>query len=144
MATSTTSQLSDHTETTTSEFSGISPSLKFVLANLKNFVQSPMFTKNYSVWHSQIIKICRANGFDFFLDPNSYIPENIISNPDSTSSPNPTYAKWILTDQNLAVAIFSTISAPILPYVLHLESTSSIWTTLETHFQSTNRYRVIQ
>ncbi|PKU64810.1 Retrovirus-related Pol polyprotein from transposon TNT 1-94 [Dendrobium catenatum] len=144
MATSITSPPSDQTETATSNCSDTSLNLKFVLTNLKNFVQNSLSTENYSVWRSQIVKICRANGFDLFLDPNAPIPDKTILTSAGISVKNPAYAKWLLIDQNLSAAICATISPPLLPYVLNLDSTSSIWTTLETRFQSTNRSRVIQ
>ncbi|KAI0491381.1 hypothetical protein KFK09_025641 [Dendrobium nobile] len=144
MDASATSQPSECTDTVNSDFTGISSSLKFVLGNLKNFVQLPMSTENYSVWRSQILKITRANGFDTFLDPSLPTPAQTITNSDGVTVHNPAYAKWLLTDQNLAAVICTTISPSILPYVLNLESTSSIWTTLATRFQSINRSRVIQ
>ncbi|KAI0496212.1 hypothetical protein KFK09_022521 [Dendrobium nobile] len=144
MAASSSSHISDRSETTTGSSPVISSSLKFVLSNLKNIVQNPLSPDNYPLWRSQIFKICRANNFDTFLDPNSSIPHQSITQTDGTITPNSSYAQWLLTDQNLAAAICSTISASILPYVLHLDSTSAIWQTLETRFQSSCRSKVIQ
>ncbi|PKU66399.1 Retrovirus-related Pol polyprotein from transposon TNT 1-94 [Dendrobium catenatum] len=136
--------LSAQLEESNSDTPAISSSLKFVLANIKNFVQSSLSTDNYPVWKSQILKIIRANSLDSFLDPTVSAPNKTIIKNDGTTATNPSYAKWIFTDQNLAAAICATISAPILPHVLNLDTTSSIWSTLETRFQSTNRSRVIQ
>lgn len=47
-------------------------------------------------------------------------------------------------DQNLSVALFSTILPSILPYILNLDTCSLIWSTLERRFFSTNGSRVIQ
>ncbi|KAI0520181.1 hypothetical protein KFK09_007652 [Dendrobium nobile] len=134
----------DRSDTVNSNITGISSSLKFLLGNLKNFIQAPLTTENYSVWRSQIVKITRANGFDTFLDPSFPPPAQTIESSDGTTVRNPAYTNWILTDQNLAAAICATISPSILPFIINLESTSSIWTTLATRFQSTNRSRVIQ
>ncbi|KAI0510949.1 hypothetical protein KFK09_011560 [Dendrobium nobile] len=143
-ASSSSSQTEAHMASSSSSTPAISSSLKFVLSNLKSFVQSPLSPDNYYLWRSHILKICRANGFATFLDRSTSIPPETINQPDGSSTPNTEHAQWLLTDQNLAVAICSTISASILPYVLHIESTSEIWQTLETQFQSTNRSKVIQ
>ncbi|KAI0500260.1 hypothetical protein KFK09_018470 [Dendrobium nobile] len=131
---SSSSHLSASMDTLPLDATGINSSLKFVLANLKNFVHSPLSTDNYPVWRSQIIKILRANGLESFLDSTFATPPKCITNPDGISSTNPAYSKWIFTDQNLAAAICATIFVSILPYVLNLETTSSIWSTLETRF----------
>lgn len=56
---------------------------------------------------------------------------------------NSKYQEWVLVDQNLAAALCSMLSQVILPYVIHLESTSDIWATIERRLQSSNRSRVI-
>ncbi|KAI0504979.1 hypothetical protein KFK09_015936 [Dendrobium nobile] len=93
---------------------------------------------------SQILKICRANGFLPFLDKSLPIPNESTESADGTLLPNPAFDQWILTDQNLSAAICATISASILPYVLHLDHTADIWHLLETRFQAANRSRMIQ
>ncbi|PKU84173.1 Retrovirus-related Pol polyprotein from transposon TNT 1-94 [Dendrobium catenatum] len=137
-------QISASTARTSSESSGLPSSLKFVLANLKNFVHSPLSPDNYPVWRSQILKILRANSLESFLDSTVPIPPKNVTTSDGLTATNPSYLNWVFTDQNLAAAICATISSPVLPYILNLETTSSIWSTLETRFQSTNRSRVIQ
>ncbi|KAI0525208.1 hypothetical protein KFK09_004600 [Dendrobium nobile] len=89
-------------------------------------------------------KLLRANGFEKFLDPLTPIPEERCKKSDNSIATNPKYTHWLLTDQNLAAALCSTISQTVLPYVIHLDSTSKIWATLETRFQATNRSKVIQ
>ncbi|PKU64658.1 Retrovirus-related Pol polyprotein from transposon TNT 1-94 [Dendrobium catenatum] len=113
----------------------ISPSLKFVISNLKLLVPHALTPDNFPIWSTQIAKLFKANGFAPFLDSKS-APENVDPNQDSSS--------WSVIDQNLATAMCSTISPAVLPYVINLESTSDIWTTLHTRFQSSNRSKVIQ
>ncbi|KAL0912647.1 hypothetical protein M5K25_018636 [Dendrobium thyrsiflorum] len=117
----------------------IPANLKFVVSNLKNFVLVQLSPNNYAMWKSQIIKIFRANGFHCFLDSQSSPPTRFLPNQDGSSSSNPLFSQWILTDQNLAASLCSTISSSILPYVISLESTAAIWSTLESRFQSSNR-----
>ncbi|KAI0494727.1 hypothetical protein KFK09_024870 [Dendrobium nobile] len=144
MASSTTSQPGNDQEATTSAHPVLSSSLKFILSNLKNIVQNPLSPDNYPLWKSQILKICHANNFESYLDPNYPIPDKILVSATGSTSSNPLYLQWLLNDQNLAAAICSTISASILPYVIDLESSSAIWTVLQTRFQATNRSKVIQ
>ncbi|PKU68032.1 Retrovirus-related Pol polyprotein from transposon TNT 1-94 [Dendrobium catenatum] len=113
----------------------ISPSLKFVISNLKFLVPHSLSPDNFPIWSTQIAKLLKANGFAAFLDPKS-TQENADPNQDAQS--------WQVTDQNLATALCSTISPEVLPYVIHLESTHEIWQTLQTRFQSSNRSKVIQ
>ncbi|KAI0524753.1 hypothetical protein KFK09_004138 [Dendrobium nobile] len=113
------------------------PSLKFIIANLKTLVPHHLSSDNYPIWRNQIVKLFKANGFDKFLE--------FSSNPDQENHDSKYNVKsWIFTDQNLAAAICSTISAPVLPYVMHLKSTSEIWQALQIWFQSTNRSKVMQ
>ncbi|PKU65158.1 Retrovirus-related Pol polyprotein from transposon TNT 1-94 [Dendrobium catenatum] len=115
------------------------PALKFIISNLKCLVPHPLSMDNYPIWRNQILKLLKANGFESFLEapPASTINQDS-ENLDSDSN------KWILTDRNLAAAISSTISANVIPYVMHLDSTYEIWSALQTRFQSANRSKVMQ
>ncbi|XP_020681658.2 uncharacterized protein LOC110099005, partial [Dendrobium catenatum] len=126
------------------EESTIPSALKFVVSNLKTIVSIQLDADNYPVWKAQIAKNFRANGFDRFLDSSFSLPAADTSQSDGTSTQNRQRTQWLLTDQNLAAALCSTISSPILPYVVHLDSTAAIWSMLESRFQSTNRSKVIQ
>ncbi|PKU83464.1 Retrovirus-related Pol polyprotein from transposon TNT 1-94 [Dendrobium catenatum] len=120
----------------------IPTALKFVVTNLKTIVSVQLAADNYLIWKAQIVKILRANRFERFLDSTQIPPPSVSSHSDGTS--NPSQNQWILTDQILAAALCSTISPSILPYVVNLDSTAAIWTTLENRFQATNRSKVIQ
>ncbi|PKU68525.1 Heat shock protein 90-4 [Dendrobium catenatum] len=114
MATSNSSDLADHTESSSSGDPLIHATLKFVVSNLKNFVTFPLASDNYALWRSPILKIFRANGFEKFLDPTSQPPPSQVQRSDGTFTQNPSYVHWTLTDQNLSAAICSTISATVL------------------------------
>ncbi|KAI0526763.1 hypothetical protein KFK09_002354 [Dendrobium nobile] len=116
----------------------IPSALNFVVANLKTIVPVQLDAENYPVWKAQIAKPLHANRFKTFLDPNYTSPTPLLSNPDGSPK------QWLLKDQNLATTICSTISPSILPYVVNLDSTTAIWSTLETRFQPTNGSKVIQ
>ena len=53
-------------------------------------------------------------------------------------------ASWEKTDQFLVIALNSTISSSILPYVIHLDHYHQIWQTLETRLNSHTRQHIIQ
>ncbi|KAI0489126.1 hypothetical protein KFK09_028968 [Dendrobium nobile] len=144
MANTAASQIEEHEKSTTQDVLVLSSTLKFVVSNLKSIVQTQLTSENYSIWRSQISKVFCANGFDLFLNPTKPKPTRFITQNDGSSLYNPDFSHWNLTDQNLSAAICSTITAPILPYIIHLDSTAAIWSTLETRFQSTNRSKVIQ
>ncbi|KAI0520235.1 hypothetical protein KFK09_007706 [Dendrobium nobile] len=144
MADATSSTVEDHPDQSTTEAPAIPTNLKFVVSNLKIFVPTLLDPDNYIIWKSQIIKIFSPNGFLPFLDPQSVPPPKILVQSDGSSSPNPLHSQWHLTDQTLAASLCSTISNPVLPYVISLDSTSTIWTTLASHFQASNRSQVIQ
>ncbi|KAL0905923.1 hypothetical protein M5K25_024374 [Dendrobium thyrsiflorum] len=144
MADASSSHLDDSAAPSFSNEPLISANLKFVISNLKNFVPVQLAPDNYAMWKSQILKIFRANGFHRFLDAQSSSPARFLTNQDGSSSPNPLFSQWILTDQNLAASLCSTISSSVLPYVISLDSTVAIWSTLQSCFQSSNRSQVIQ
>ncbi|XP_028548927.1 uncharacterized protein LOC114579191 [Dendrobium catenatum] len=133
MATQSAASSSSTAATTTGALlaPAIPPSLKFVISNLKFLVPHALSPENFPIWSTQIAKLFKANGFAAFLESKS-APEN--EDPQI----------WSITDQNLATAMCSTIAPSVLPYVIHLESTHDIWSTLHTRFQSSNRSKVIQ
>ncbi|XP_020696002.1 uncharacterized protein LOC110109327 [Dendrobium catenatum] len=118
------------------DISPISPSLKFVVSNLKTIVPNQLSTDNYPIWRHQILKLLRANDFEHFLAPP---PPSRESSDQLTALKN-----WRITDQNLQAAICSTISPTVLPYIIHLNTTHKIWQILESQFQATSRSKVIQ
>ncbi|KAI0496100.1 hypothetical protein KFK09_022407 [Dendrobium nobile] len=115
------------------------PSLKFIISNLKSLVPHQLSMDNYTIWRNQVSKLLKANGFESFLEP----PQSTMSDSDQADLDSEN-TKWLLTDRNLAAAISSTISAQVLPYIMHLEATHEIWHALQTRFQSANRSKVMQ
>ncbi|PKU71144.1 Retrovirus-related Pol polyprotein from transposon TNT 1-94 [Dendrobium catenatum] len=103
------------------------------MSHLKTLVPHQLSSDNYPIWRNQIVKLFKANGFEHFLDPSIH-PDQEDQDEDART----------FTDQNLAAAICSTISAPVIPYIMHLDSTFEIWEALQTRFQSSNRSKVMQ
>ncbi|KAI0489219.1 hypothetical protein KFK09_029061 [Dendrobium nobile] len=113
----------------------IPTSLKFLISNIKTLVLLPLSSENYHIWRLQLLQTFMANGFAGFLTGESPCPtDHIIAD----------YNKWRLIDRNLISALFSTISAAVLPYVLSSSTAQEVWQILEKRMQPTNRSRVIQ
>lgn len=118
--------------------------LKFSISNIKNLITTQLTTDNYPLWHSQILKIFKANNYADHLDGSSPCPAEHILQFDGISNLNPTYTTWKLIDQHLAASLYSIISTPLLPYVIHLNTCTKIWQTLERRLQAANRSCILQ
>ncbi|PKU68904.1 Retrovirus-related Pol polyprotein from transposon TNT 1-94 [Dendrobium catenatum] len=101
-------------------------------------------TENHLIWKSQLLKLFTANNFEGYLDGTIVPPTKQITDVNGNSRINPLYSTWMLIDQHLASAIYSTVSASLLPYILNLNSSHEIWLTTERRLQSSNRFRLLQ
>ncbi|XP_020701675.1 uncharacterized protein LOC110113427 [Dendrobium catenatum] len=113
----------------------IHANLKFLISNLKNLVLIQLLSDTYPIWHLHLLQHFSANGFSDHLTGETPCPAN------STSS---AHRSWVLVDRNLILALFSTISPSILPYVISSTTTNEVWTILELRLQPSNRSRVIK
>lgn len=99
--------------------------------NLKTIVNNLLNTDNFPLWKSQVSKLFVVNSFLGYLDGSNQKPTKHILNEGGEIILNPGYKIWMLADQNLAAALYSTISTSLLPYVISLETCTEIWGTLE-------------
>ncbi|KAI0500179.1 hypothetical protein KFK09_018388 [Dendrobium nobile] len=90
--------------------------LKFLMSNIKQIVTTQLSNDNYAIWKVQTLKLFSANGFDGYLTRAQQQPPPF----------NADHRLWKLVDQNLASALYSTISPSILSYILNLSSTQEI------------------
>ncbi|PKU66248.1 Retrovirus-related Pol polyprotein from transposon TNT 1-94 [Dendrobium catenatum] len=109
--------------------------LKFLISNLKNLVPHALTGENYAIWRIQILQQFTANGYSGHLLGTTPCPAD-----DSSQESH----RWHLIDNNLISALFSTISPPILPYVISSTTALDVWLVLERRLQPTCRSRVIQ
>ncbi|KAI0504599.1 hypothetical protein KFK09_015551 [Dendrobium nobile] len=126
---SSTQSRSTSTLSSTMAATVIPPALKFLMTNLKSIVHTHLTIDNYPIWRLQIYQAFTANGFD------GYITGSLPCPADTNDAD---YKLWRLVDQNLVSALFSTISASVLPYILHLKTSNEIWTALELRLQPAN------
>ncbi|KAI0494554.1 hypothetical protein KFK09_024695 [Dendrobium nobile] len=114
------------------------------MSNVKTMVNVQLTTENHLIWKSQMLKLFTANNFEGHLTGHTVKPAKQILAPDGSRSHNPLYSTYMLIDQHLSSAIYSTVSPTLLPYILNLDSTHEIWVTLERRLQSSNRSRLLQ
>ncbi|XP_020695100.2 uncharacterized protein LOC110108686 [Dendrobium catenatum] len=110
-------------------------SLKFLISNIKNLIPHHLSPENYPIWRLQVSQTFSANGYSDHLTGIC---------PPPADSPSADLASWHLIDKHLITALCSTISPPLLPYVITVTTSQEVWTTLERQLQSTSRSRVIQ
>lgn len=108
--------------------------LKFLISNIKNLLPIQLTTDNHITWKAQVLKIFSANRFDGYLNGSLPYPSRHLLQIDGTLLPNPSYQNWQLIDQNLTATLYSTISPPLLPYILTVTTCHDIWTTLKNNF----------
>ncbi|PKU64016.1 Retrovirus-related Pol polyprotein from transposon TNT 1-94 [Dendrobium catenatum] len=114
------------------------------MMNVKTVLSTQLTVDNYPIWKAQILTLFSANGFESYLDGSIIEPPPQILSSDGASKINPLHQTWKLIDQNLASALYATISPSLLPYVLNLPSYHAIWTTIQRRFQSTNPSKQLQ
>lgn len=141
---SETTQMTSDLESLALNEVSIPSSFKFMIANMKHIVNAQLTGENYSTWRSQVLELFCANGFEAFLDGSSLKLENFLVSTLGVTKLNLEYHKWLMSYQNLAIALCSMISSAILPYVQELEHCHEIWTVIKRRLQATNRSRVIQ
>lgn len=90
------------------------------MGNIRLVVTNQLTIENYPHWRSQIGKLFSANGFDEYLNESTTKPlQHSISSNGIVSNPN--YNVRVLIDQNLVVALYSTISTSLLSYILNMD-----------------------
>ncbi|KAI0519459.1 hypothetical protein KFK09_006907 [Dendrobium nobile] len=122
----------------------IPPQLKFFMANVKTMVTVQLNTDNQLIWKSQLLKFFAANNYEWYITGTSAKPPKQILATDGSVRLNSLFTTWMLIDQHLASAIYSNVSASLLLYILNLDSSHQIWTTLELCLKSTHRSRLLQ
>lgn len=90
-------------------------SLKFITTTVKNIIQTQVNADNHPTWKSHILILFCANGFEGYLTGTSQCPNPVDEIGDNVS--NPQYLQWHWIDENLASALYSTVSPSIPPYI---------------------------
>ncbi|KAJ8646752.1 hypothetical protein MRB53_008500 [Persea americana] len=118
----------------------------FILSNIHHLVPTKLNGGNYILWKSLFEPILRAHSLLGFIDgtnpcPSKYLPQ---SDGSSCTTPNTKYLEWIQQDQHLITWINSTLSETVLPYVVGLSTSKSIWDALSKRYSSLSRSHVLQ
>ncbi|KAI0510984.1 hypothetical protein KFK09_011600 [Dendrobium nobile] len=110
-------------------------SLIFIISNIKNLIPHSLTPENYVIWCIQIFQHLSANGYADHLTGKTLPPVDANSQE---------HARWRLIDSNFILALFSTISPTLLPYVITSTTAQEVWTILKRRLQSMSRSQVIQ
>ena len=117
-------------------------SLVFLVSNFHSFVPIKLDSNNYILWRNQIRNALTANGYFGYVDGSIKCPSETICDSINQEVPNPECALWKLVDANLLTCITATISVTILPHLLDLHTTNSIWQFLEQRYSSLSRSHI--
>ena len=127
---------------TSSSTIALPTSLVFLVSNFHSFVPIKLDSSNYILWKNQIRNALNANGYFGFIDGSIKCPSETICDSNHQEVPNPEYALWKLVDANLLTCITATISVTILPHLLDLNCTNSVWKFLENRYSSLSRSHI--
>ena len=116
----------------------------FSVAKALHYSSIKLGMSNYLFWKAQVLAIVRPYDLSQFLNkhppPPKYLPHpesNLNSESNSNvkgsdaSILNSDYMNWIKSDQLLLGWLFSTIEQEVLVQVIHYESSSEVWLSLE-------------
>lgn len=110
----------------------------FILSNIHHLVPTKLNGGNYILWKSLFEPILRAHSLLGFIDGTNPCPSKFLPQSDGSSctTPNTKYLEWIQQDQHLITWINSTLSETVLPYVVGLSTSKSIWDALSKRYSS--------
>ncbi|KAK6119522.1 hypothetical protein DH2020_046733 [Rehmannia glutinosa] len=108
-------------------------------ATLPTFHSIPirLTRENYHYWRIQILSTVKAHGFEEFLFGTVKVPPNIVE-----GEVNHAYTLWLRRDQLLFSWIIASISESMMGYITRCNTSSDLWSILETVFRSQSRARV--
>ncbi|KAL5703557.1 hypothetical protein ACHQM5_022091 [Ranunculus cassubicifolius] len=116
--------------------------------NITNFIPIKLQKDNYNLWMSLFLPVLRSFDLMKFVDGSFPCPVPTIPSEDLvgniTQIPNPEYLSWVKLDQTLLIWMNATISEEILPYVIGIRSSRSLWITLENRLAALSRTHVLQ
>ncbi|KAJ8630800.1 hypothetical protein MRB53_024123 [Persea americana] len=117
----------------------------FILSNIHHLVPTKLNGGNYILWKSLFEPILRAHSLLGFIDETNPCPSKFLPQSDGSSctTPNTKYLEWIQQDQHLITWINSTLSETVLPYVVGLSTSKSIWDALSKRYSSLSRSHVL-
>ncbi|KAF8389139.1 hypothetical protein HHK36_025825 [Tetracentron sinense] len=109
------------------------PSNTFVLSSISHLVPIKLDLGNYHLWRSLFLPILRGHNLLGLVDGSLTCPPQFLrdANDQLITTVNPQYTEWIARDQNLLTWINFTLSESLLPYIVGLSSSKSVWDALE-------------
>lgn len=124
------------------------PVLNLPLQNINNFVPIKLTKANYLTWKTLFLPILKRFHLLGMVDGSSPCPSQfvVLIGEDGlvVTTLNPDYELWQLMDQTVLMWLNATISDSLLPYVIGLSTSRSVWEMLEKRFASISRSHVLQ
>jgi len=100
-----------------------------------NYIPIRLDPNNFLFWKAHISATIRAFDLQSFIKktphPPKFITTSDVDAADSTTV-NPEFLTWMRSDQLLLGWLFSTIDKEVLAQVIHCESSSEVWSCLES------------
>ncbi|KAL4340620.1 hypothetical protein GQ457_08G035800 [Hibiscus cannabinus] len=82
---------------------------------------------NFLLWKQQVLLLVRGHGLEHFLDESTAVPSKTVVNSGSEIALNPAYVRFQKQDSSLASWLLSTISPNVLPQLVGVETSATIW-----------------
>ncbi|KAF8380637.1 hypothetical protein HHK36_028126 [Tetracentron sinense] len=118
------------------------PSHTLQTTHIHHLISVKLDRHNYLLWRTQFIPLLKGYDLKGYVDGTIPCPPRILSAVDTTI--NPAYLAWQKQDQVLLGWLLSSLSETVLAQVVGLTSTRAVWQTLEKHYASRSRARIMQ
>ncbi|GAV88912.1 LOW QUALITY PROTEIN: UBN2_3 domain-containing protein, partial [Cephalotus follicularis] len=110
------------------------------LSNITNLVSIKLDYHNYLIWRSQFQPILRATQLYGYIDDSIACP--LLKRPMSTDPTS--FEIQCMKLEFLVTWINAILSEPMIPQVVSLTTSTTVWSTLEHFFTSQLRSRIMQ
>ena len=118
----------------------------FLLSNVHHLVPIKLNGGNYLLWKSLFEPVLKAHSLLGFVDGSTPCPSQFLTQSDGSvrTTPNPKFLERVQQDQHILTWINSTLSKTVLPYVVGLKNSKSVWDALSKRYSSLSRSHVLQ
>ncbi|ONK81099.1 uncharacterized protein A4U43_C01F25270 [Asparagus officinalis] len=136
-----------HSSTSTSSSSGSSTTFSVATAvkHAYHYITLKLKPDNYLYWHTLIHPFLSSQSLLGFFDGTStFLPSNILSADQSSSTVNPNFALWKQNDEHMKTNILSSLSEECFPTIVGKETSTDIWSVLVIVYANPLNSRALQ
>ncbi|KAL4298416.1 hypothetical protein GQ457_12G017720 [Hibiscus cannabinus] len=98
---------------------------------------------NFLFWKQHVVLMMRGQGLESFLVESVAPPTKTIPGDGGASIPNSAYLKFVKQDSPITSWLLSIVSPDILPQLVGVETTTSIWSTIVRLYSQLSTTRVM-